>query len=97
MNLLTSIYISIRSALYNYNDLIGKQIIFDDEKAPTIGKAKNWIRERDIPCPRNDERYLRIRKESIQERPIFYTAERLKGRIDIDVNLKGIVTSVVYE
>lgn len=38
MNLLTSIYISIKSILYNYNDLIGKQIIFDDEKAPTIGK-----------------------------------------------------------
>jgi hypothetical protein len=50
MNYLISAHKFIQSVItYNYDNLIGKQIVFDDEKEPVTGKEEtDWIHEKNI-------------------------------------------------
>ena len=99
MNYLISAYKFIKSfIIYDYENLIGKRIVFDDEKELVVGKEGiDWIYEKNIHRPYYDEKYLRIMKTGTDEEPIFYYANLLKGRVDIHINIDAIVTNIEYE
>ena len=96
-----STYIEKWSA-YDYNTLLGKRILSANEQELSANQdstpPRNWVKQEEIPCPNGDERKLRfLVSESDSRNPIFYTMERIAGRVSLHLDKDLVVTRISYE